>query len=150
MKQGNQTLNITSKAQFEGSQYLQPVLEDDALLYNLDDLDAATELDPIGKGQGQTVQPEVTTQVTRVIELEKELRLLQKQLADHQSAVNDFLEEKWNANDNTDNTDASNVQPSLSILNNTKSMAHTMEDDSDYFASYSYNGKSFPSKTSNS
>ncbi|MCJ1381647.1 hypothetical protein MMC17_004758 [Xylographa soralifera] len=40
---GTTILEITSKQIFEDDKYLQPVLEDDALLYSLDDLEPATD-----------------------------------------------------------------------------------------------------------
>ncbi|MCJ1284612.1 hypothetical protein MMC26_003946 [Xylographa opegraphella] len=41
---GNTTLKITSKQTFNDDKYLQPVLEDDALLFSLDDLETSNEL----------------------------------------------------------------------------------------------------------
>ena len=40
---GNTNLKITSKQIFQDNKYLQPVLEDDALLFSLDDLEPNTE-----------------------------------------------------------------------------------------------------------
>ncbi|MCJ1403098.1 hypothetical protein MMC11_006321, partial [Xylographa trunciseda] len=57
---GTTTFKITSKQLFENNKYLQPVLEDDALLYSLDDLEPATDIsDPKEPNRNKVNQNQV-------------------------------------------------------------------------------------------
>lgn len=108
-----------SKADFEDEKYLKPVLEDDALLFTLDDLPEVTTSDPdedSSKNSGGLV--------ARVYELEEELRRMQTQFDNYRATVSETLDGRWNER-----------------TSNGKEKEEKRDDDSHYFTSYSYNGK---------
>jgi protein arginine N-methyltransferase 3 len=109
--------NIT-KAHLEDDKFLKPVLEDDALLFNLDDL-------PPASASGTTADGSL---LARVAELEEELRKTQFQFEDYRSVVKKTLDERWN-----DDTTGCSTSPQ-------KAAEEKRDDDSHYFTSYSYNG----------
>ena len=80
-----------SKSDFEDDKFLKPVLEDDALLISLDDL---PEL-PSANATSKDTEPS-TNLVTRVSELEEELRRIQSQFDSYRSTVEETLDERWN------------------------------------------------------
>lgn len=77
VKKGNNTPDVSSKSNFEDDVYLKPVLEDDALLYSLDDL--ADE-------QGEDAVPATETN-RQVLELQENLERLQNQFSEYRLAV---------------------------------------------------------------
>lgn len=105
---------------------MQPVLEDDALLFSLDDVLA---------GQSNAAASDVSTGASKdqVAELEEELSRLRLQFSEYRSAVEKTLDERW-----TEGTDA---QTGAS-----KSEKDENHQDPGYFDSYSYNGESSPWK----
>ena len=103
VKIGNTSPDVSSQACFQDQQYLQPVLEDDALLYSLDDLaenfsilqstfDLEYEMASESPKAGYE-QPAATLE--RAKALENKLKLLQTQFSEHKMAVDRFLENKW-------------------------------------------------------
>lgn len=119
VKAGNKIPDVSSKSQFEDDAYLKPVLEDDALLYSLDDIaeDQAEEQTP-GNDSDR-----------RVVELQEELERLQTQFSDYRTAVQQSLEDQLTKEDEK-------LQPEAPAK---KSADKTEEVDADYFSSYSYN-----------
>ncbi|KAF7950441.1 hypothetical protein EAE96_007726 [Botrytis aclada] len=113
------TQNI-SKADLEDEKYLKPVLEDDAFLFCLDDLPDIVEQNE-GAGNGKEV--ESGPLVTRVSELEEELRRIRSQFENYRNTVNETLDERWNKS----------AGPSGAKKEEKR------DDDSQYFTSYSYN-----------
>lgn len=102
---------------------MQPVLEDDALLFSLDDVldgqaaDNASAKDlPIG-----------SSSTDKVSELEEELARLRAQFADYRLAVEKTLDDRW--------TDSGKDEE---VPSREKDENHQ---DPGYFDSYSYNGK---------
>ena len=80
-----------SKSDFEDDTFLKPVLEDDALLISLDDLPE------LSSTEAPTKDTEPSTNlVTRVSELEEELRRIQSQFDSYRSTVEETLDERWN------------------------------------------------------
>lgn len=80
-----------SKSEFEDDKFLKPVLEDDALLISLDDLPELSSTEaPVKDSQPST------NLVTRVSELEEELRRIQSQFDNYRSTVEETLDERWN------------------------------------------------------
>lgn len=130
VKAGNKSLEISSKSQFDDDAYLKPVLEDDALLYSLDDIaDGDTGNEAPGSDADR-----------RVLELQEELERLQAQFSDYRSAVQQSLEDQLTKEDEK-------LQPEVTTK---KSTDKTEEVDADYFSSYSYNSmwsQSFASST---
>jgi protein arginine N-methyltransferase 3 len=124
VQQGNKTPDVSSKSAFDDDSYLKPVLDDDALLYSLEDLtDDSTEEENKDKGAE-----------SRVAELEEELEQLRGQFANYRLAVQTSMSEKLQATD-----DSIPAKPAT-----TKSEAATRIEDADegYFTSYSTNSES--------
>lgn len=143
MQRGNKTLNISSKAIFEDDKYLQPVLEDDALLYSLDDIlgNFVDDKEPNTKhenyyGYQHGYQPEAHAPdpFDRVIQLEKELQRLQHQFTEYRETVSLTLENRWNSTD-----DAPGSVNGIAKSNGTAPLSQ--DDDTHYFSSYSTNGQ---------
>ena len=102
-----------STTDVDDDKYLKPVLEDDAFLFNLDELPEAT----IAEKQ------EDKDLLARVAALEDELKKTQIKFGDYRDSVAKTLDQRW--------------------LDNTKDAEKSEEkrdDDSHYFTSYSYNG----------
>lgn len=114
-----------SRDDFEDEIYLKPVLEDDALLFTLDELPEVHD----GIISGNKVGGSSTNSralISRISELEEELRRTQSQFDDYRTTVKQTLDERWN-----DKT------PRPSAL----AAEEERDDDSHYFKSYSYNGQ---------
>jgi type I protein arginine methyltransferase len=126
---GNPVSSLTiEREDFEDEKFLKPVLEDDALLFNLDELPEVLESSS-GTGKGKEVAVDSGHLVARVSELEEELRRIQSQFDDYRTTVKETLDERWN--------DKSTNGPSRSGTEKEEKR----DDDSHYFSSYSYNGK---------
>jgi protein arginine N-methyltransferase 3 len=108
-----------SREDFQDDKFLKPVLEDDALLISLDDL---PEIVHSGEGSAEVS----STLVTRVSELEEELRRVQSQFEDYRATVKQALDERWSEKA---------IGSSDGVVPEVK-----RDDDSHYFSSYSYNG----------
>lgn len=121
-RKGNLQTEVSSKQAFENDVYLKPVLEDDPLLYSLDDIDEVQ-----AQSNGITSNDEVR-------ELQEELKRLKDQFADYQLQVQKSLQEQLNKEDTNGAAD-SGGGPSTSAKNASLSI------DKDYFSSYSYNGQ---------
>ncbi|RAH64179.1 protein arginine methyltransferase RmtB [Aspergillus aculeatinus CBS 121060] len=122
VKQGNMSPDVSSKDKFDDELYLMPVLEDDALLYSLDDID---EEAPDAAGE--------TDAERRVIELQEDLERLQTQFSEYRDAVQKSMEEQLSKEDEKLKT-----SPNAPSARRTTSKID--EADADYFVSYSYNG----------
>ena len=128
---GNPVSSLTiSKEDFEDEKYLKPVLEDDALLFNLDELPDVLE-SAVETEKGKAVATDSGHLVARVSELEEELRKIQAQFDDYRITVKQTLDERWN-----DKSVASTSEPGKAEKDEKR------DDDSHYFSSYSYNGQS--------
>lgn len=122
-KDGKIHSSVTSKAVFDDDVYMKPVLEDDVLLYNIDDLDE----EPV---------PEVTgASATEVEELRERLERLQAQFADYREQVQRSLENQLAKDESAlqvmDGTSPSTSRPS--------EPANYEAKEKEYFDSYSYN-----------
>lgn len=105
---------------------MMPVLEDDALLYSLDDVSG--EEQPSDSGEGQSSRGKEQETDKRVLELQEELDRIQGQFADYQSAVKRSLDKDLEKKDE-------GLSEALSAGRSNKVRA----EESDYFTSYSYN-----------
>ncbi|PVH75521.1 putative ribosomal protein arginine N-methytransferase rmt3 [Cadophora sp. DSE1049] len=122
---GQKVSQDVSKAKFEDDKYLKPVLEDDALLFSLDELPEVTEdVQSAYSDKGKAVSGGSDPLAARVIELEEDLRRMQVQFDNYRSTVSQTLDERWNAS-----------SPSKS----SEEKEEKRDDDSHYFSSYSYN-----------
>jgi protein arginine N-methyltransferase 3 len=122
VKNGRTTLSDITKTDFEDDKFLIPVLEDDALLFNLDDLQPTSN-------QGAEPGTNDPKLIARVEELEEELRKTQFQFEDYRNVVKKTLAERWN--DSSADQSTTLQEPPT----------EKRDDDSHYFTSYSYNGK---------
>lgn len=124
IKNGNKDPSISSPALFEDDIYLKPVLDDDALLYSLDDLTDEVEVED-GKESNEK----------RILELQEELEKLKNQFSEYRLAVQKSLGEQLAGVSVDDNTAGGRVPKKGKIE----------EADADYFTSYSFNGSLIPS-----
>ena len=125
IKAGNRALQVSSTKLFEDEAYLRPVLEDDALLYSLDDIDDdANSVGEPGASAGLSAADK------RVAELQEEMECLQVQFTEYRLAVQKSMEEQL-----------SNEDAKLATAGPSARDLGKIEDaDSDYFSSYSFNG----------
>ncbi|KAJ5924659.1 hypothetical protein N7466_008846 [Penicillium verhagenii] len=120
VKAGNKTPNVESKSKFDDDVYLKPVMEDDALLYSLDD---------ITEEQGQEAATGSDAE-RRVLELQEDLERLQNQFSEYRLAVQQSMDDQLSKEDEK----LDSKTPKASGSNKAQ------EIDEDYFASYAYNG----------
>lgn len=124
-----------SREDFADEKFLKPVLEDDALIISLDDLPESQSRahdDTTGALKGEEVSSSSGELVSRISELEEELRRVQSQFNDYRETVKKTLDDRWN------DKPKNGTSESLG-----KKMDEKRDDDSHYFSSYSYNGQSF-------
>ncbi|PYI10279.1 ribosomal protein arginine N-methytransferase rmt3 [Aspergillus sclerotiicarbonarius CBS 121057] len=121
VKEGNMSPDVSSTDKFEDEVYLKPVLEDDALLYSLDDIEDETPETAGG-----------TDAERRVIELQEDLERLQTQFSEYREAVQKSMEEQMAKDDEK-------LGSSPSVLSAQKAASKIEEADADYFTSYAYN-----------
>ncbi|KAJ5104137.1 hypothetical protein N7532_004666 [Penicillium argentinense] len=119
VKAGNTTPDVSSKSRFEDDAYMKPVLEDDALLYSLDDIAEEQNEDAAPGGDAER----------RVLELQEDLERLQTQFSEYRTAVQKSMEDQLTKEDEK-------LEPGVSAKS---SADKTEEVDADYFSSYSYN-----------
>ncbi|KAF2403853.1 putative ribosomal protein arginine N-methytransferase rmt3 [Trichodelitschia bisporula] len=128
VKCGNKSPDVSSKSLFEDDKYLQPVLEDDALLFSLDDLlegiSGSTNVMASGKDQDLAA---------KVAILEEKLRASELQFSGYRQRVEETLEKQWSEREG--NAGAS--------VNSNAATGDKSTEKSDreqgYFDSYSYN-----------
>lgn len=122
VKNGNNNPDVSSKSKFEDDVYLKPVLEDDALLYSLDDL-AEEQADDAVAG---------TETNRQVLELQENLERLQTQFSEYRLAVQKSMDDQLSKED--EKLAESTPQPSA------KAIDRLQDADDGYFVSYAYNG----------
>ncbi|KAJ5749015.1 uncharacterized protein N7511_010711 [Penicillium nucicola] len=120
VKKGNTTPDVSSKAKFEDDAYLKPVLEDDALLYSLDDLAEEDEASAPG-----------TEAERQVIELQENLERLQTQFSEYRLAVQQSMDDQLSKEDQK--LAESTPKPSSHAID------RHQEAEDGYFVSYAYN-----------
>lgn len=135
VQRGNLTPDVSSKPVFENDGYLQPVLEDDALLYSLDEVVGDIEYGvlPMANTNGTKLPLDEgsASAVDRVIELEKAMQRLQHEFSEYRETVTKTLENRWDSTEDADKP-ANGAEKSKKEL--------PQDDDSHYFSSYSTNG----------
>jgi type I protein arginine methyltransferase len=128
VKRGNTKFDISSKSIFDDEKFLKPVLEDDALLYSLDDLNE-------GSTQPQSADTVKNTSESKHIrELQEALDRLQSQFTAYRLAVQDSLDEQLQKEDKLVGVSENN-----SCQKSNGATGRIEAADSDYFTSYSYN-----------
>ena len=136
MKKGNKILSIPSKHVFEDDQYLLPALEDDALLFSLEEvtgtpaIPSEDTIDNEAQGRGS---PKDST-YKRLTDLHNELDRVQHQFRAYREAVDKTLERRWSNQDSGPRLSEDNAQQF-------ESADRLAKDESHYFTSYSYNGR---------
>ena len=137
VKSGTTAIAIQSSSVFEDDCYLQPVLEDDALLYSLGDIIEENDSRGCRNKNGNVVYSTRDSKIAAVLitELRDELQRLQQEFVAYRSDVVRVLDSKWSEN-----------QTSLSTLEkdspqNEPASIPSKDNDSHYFTSYSYNGQ---------
>ncbi|KZF25228.1 putative ribosomal protein arginine N-methytransferase rmt3 [Xylona heveae TC161] len=128
-KAGNVNPDVSSKKVFEDDRYMTPILEDDAVLFELDDiLDEPTSEQSAG-AQASGLEPDVSGKELdkRVKDLEEELEKVTSQFDQYKLLVKDALADRYDDND----TKAS--------LETSGSREPAQDKDAGYFTSYAYN-----------
>lgn len=137
IQSGNLTPDLSSKSAVEDDRYLQPVLEDDALLYSLEEVIGVIEDEvlPAANVNGKELPSgeRGAGAVNRVIELEREIQRIQHEFSEYRETVNKTLEDRWNSTHDADKS-TNGAEES----GNEKQLRQ--DDDSHYFSSYSTNG----------
>jgi protein arginine N-methyltransferase 3 len=129
VKVGNKRPNWSTADFFEDDKYLKPVLEDDAILYSLDDV---ADIEEGGKlnGDQQNSQAEVE-------ELREELGRLQNQFTAYREQVQKALDKQIIAENIGASTSLNGTSKIASSPDPRKGKADDLE--AGYFSSYSYN-----------
>ncbi|CAG8978088.1 hypothetical protein HYALB_00000760 [Hymenoscyphus albidus] len=113
-----------SRKDFEDEKFLKPILEDDAVLFSLDDLpEVAGAEDSEENDKAKRMEKDPGALVARVSELEDELRRVQLQFESYQNTVKETLDKKWEDKNGSEKEETEEKR----------------DDDSHYFSSYSYN-----------
>lgn len=137
VKWGNLTPDVSSKSVLDNDRYLQPVLDDDALLYSLDEVirDVGDGVLPTANtnDKGLVSSEGGAGAVNRVIELEKEMQRLQVEFSEYRETVTKTLEHRWNSADDGDKS-------TNGVEKSSDEKELPQDDDSHYFSSYSANG----------
>jgi type I protein arginine methyltransferase len=143
VSKGNLKPDVSSSTLFQAHKYLEPVLEDDALLYSIGDfldiIDGSAFLEfpavldggespnqPAEKGKAKEA-PEAA--VTRVSELEMQLRRIQAEFSAYKQQVAETLDKRWHE-----------AEPVAAVAGTSPSAkADDKGYEKGYFDSYSYN-----------
>ncbi|KAK2740191.1 hypothetical protein FQN57_006202 [Myotisia sp. PD_48] len=125
VQDGNSHPDVSNATLFEDEKYLKPVLEDDALLYSIEDL-----ADPADSSNDEQA-------TNRVKDLENELNNLRGEFAEYKRMVQKALEQSLEA-EKEDTT--SQDKPNASTQEPTSTNSHFHQAEKNYFTSYAYNG----------
>lgn len=112
-----------SKESIEDDKYLQPVLEDDALLFSLDEVDEV----PIAPPHGPDTSPRNADDVRKIAELKDEIERLDTQHSEYVKFVTKTLDQQWEQ------------RPAGSFPAPSDKAKDQKDSDDGYFQSYSYN-----------
>lgn len=141
IQSGNLTPDLSSKSAVEDDRYLQPVLEDDVLLYSLEEVIGVIEDEalPAANANGKELPSgERAGALDRIIELERAVQRIEREFSKYRETVretvNKTLEHRWNsthdADKSTNGAEESGNEEKL-----------LQDDDTHYFSSYSTNGE---------
>ncbi|GAB7358883.1 hypothetical protein MBLNU230_g4106t1 [Neophaeotheca triangularis] len=124
VKEGQAKPEVSSSSFWQDDKYLQPAIEDDGLLFCLDELDDVLPDDGKGKAPVNGSGPDA-----RVAELEAQLATLNTQFTDYRSRASEALEKRWEERDAP--------QPEQRFTNAEE--AEEAKYEAGYFDSYSFN-----------
>ena len=135
VRDGNRSIDVSSKSVFGDARFLLPALEDDALLFSLDEIIESPEDSELDNFQHDVAIQKLSDSNTlqSVAELQDELQRLQQQFAAYRKAVDETLEKRWNSEEQTSG-------PLTADYEKEKTANGLAYDESQYFTSYSYNG----------
>lgn len=138
VRSGNKSIDVSSKSIFEDARFLLPALEDDALLFSLDEIIESSENPELDDCQhdGEVQQSSDSSTLQRVAELQDELQRLRQQFVAYRKVVDETLEKRWNSEEQASG-------PLNADYEKEKAANVLAYDESQYFTSYSYNGKPF-------
>lgn len=133
VKQGLFRLNVSPETFLEGDTYLKPVIEDDALLYSIDEIFdiAERQTHSLPNGAAKTAYSQEQIQ-----EMLRHIDQLREQAAYYRSALQKTYLEKLELLERTVSNESS--------ADNKRDIVPARENDNDshYFSSYAYNGQS--------
>ena len=133
-QKGNEAPDLSSSEAFQEERFLKPFLEQDPLLYSLDDIVGSFEQSATAAVNGNMGgSPFEDTARNRIAELQEELRCLQKQFSAYRETVDQTLENRWSSEEES-RAESKNV-PVQSVIKPVP-----RDDDTHYFSSYSSNG----------
>jgi len=139
VKIGKLKPDVSSSALFQDDKYLRPTLEDDALLFSLDDLsNPLPEAQDLARGESAHAIEEASASL-RIAELERQLQTVQSQFSDYRHQVEQTLEQRWNEAEGTNRS-----RTSTSGDKDADTKPDGIDFEGDYFESYSYNGIGVP------
>lgn len=118
VKAGYPKPSVESPAAWEDEKFMQPVLEDDALLFSVDELES---MEVNGKQPAESNESNATDEVSR---LKEQLSKLQSQFDVYREQVSETLEKRWSEAPSKDNGETD---------------AKAKRYDDSYFESYSFN-----------
>jgi protein arginine N-methyltransferase 3 len=138
VKAGNLKPDVSASALFEDNKYLHPALEDDALLFSLDDLPSSHPEESNGIDRGTAADDSEGNAARKIAELELQLESVKSQFSEYRLQVEETLEKRWNDAEGTSKSKAS-----ASAGTTSESKPDGIDFEGDYFESYSYNGTTF-------
>ena len=145
VKVGAQKPDISAKSKFQDEQYLLPVLEDDALLWNLHDI-VGHDLDDVDEDTGgvSVKAPSGTTtdrnDENRIAELENKLQLAELELEARRNEIK-FLQLKFEESLDREDARERDMIAASSGMGPARTTPMLGNTDSSYFASYSGHGE---------
>ncbi|EER26629.1 protein arginine N-methyltransferase, putative [Coccidioides posadasii C735 delta SOWgp] len=125
VQSGNTKPDVSSNAPFEDDKYLKPVLEDDALLYTLEDISDGDE----DLGQ-QAANP-----TSRIRDLEEELSRLREEFVEYKNMVQRSLSKQLGS----EVENGSQIPPNQSQNEHVTETRRYKDAEAGYFTSYAYN-----------
>ncbi|KAI9842425.1 MAG: hypothetical protein M1837_007170 [Sclerophora amabilis] len=135
IRDGNPGPQVSWKEPFSQDKYLQPVLEDDAVLFSLDEIhedEAVSQTEsPAALNQKSQEDP-----LRRISDLEEQLQRLQSQFDNYKLTVKNTLNERLDGPDERPNQPPTTANLQAGGPEKSKDVP---DNDSHYFTSYSYN-----------
>lgn len=135
VQEGNEAPDLSSSEAFQEERFLKPFLEQDPLLYSLDEIVGSFEPSATAAVNGNVGGSSFEdTARDRIAELQEELRCLQKQFSAYRETVDQTLENRW-ISEEDGRAESKNplVQSVIKPV--------PRDDDTHYFSSYSSNGQ---------
>ena len=129
VRAGNKRPDCSSTDYFEDDKYLKPVLDDDAILYSLEDV---VDLEHVDKPKGYQQNPQA-----EIERLGEELVMLQNQFAAYREQVQGALRVQIDEEGAGASNSLNGIPKAASPLERKKDKANDLE--AGYFSSYSYN-----------